>query len=196
MRLTRRAAVAAVALTALAACSTDPNSVAEQAKDGSQKNYISGDGSIQQAAPDKRGDPVELTGTTLDGTAWSIGTTRGKPLVINLWASWCPPCQKEAPAIKEVSEKTAFADTVAFLGINQRESAETAAAQVRAWGHTFPTLSDDGGTALLALQGKAAAMPSTLVLDRDGRIAAWVGGPVTAATLTGLIEDVLAEAPS
>lgn len=196
MRLTRRAAVAAVALTALAACSTDPNSVAEQAKDGSQKNYISGDGSIQQAAPDKRGDPVELTGTTLDGTAWSIGTTRGKPLVINLWASWCPPCQKEAPAIKEVSEKTAFADTVAFLGINQRESAETAAAQVRAWGHTFPTLSDDGGTALLALQGKAAAMPSTLVLDREGRIAAWVGGPVTAATLTGLIEDVLAEAPA
>lgn len=196
MNLPRRAIVIAVAVTALAGCSDDPDSVAGQAKDGSQKNYISGDGSIQQAAPGQRGAPVELTGTTLQGSAWSIGSTRGKPLVVNLWASWCPPCQKEASAIKEVSEKPEFAGTVAFLGINQRESAETAAAQVAAWGHSFPSLQDDGGAALLALQGKAAAMPSTLVLDREGRIAAWVGGPVTAATLTGLIEDVLAEAPA
>lgn len=179
----------------LAACSSDPNSVSNQAKDGSQKNFISGDGSVQVIAPDRRLAPVTLSGTTLGGKSWTSTSARGKPLVVNIWASWCPPCQAEAPAIKAVADKAEFAGTVAWVGLNQRESPQTALAQVQAWGVTFPNLADDGGIALQQLQGRARAMPSTLVLDPQGRIAAFVGGPVSEATLTGMIEDVLAEGP-
>ena len=82
---------------------------------------------------------------------------------------------------------------MAFVGINLREPAANGLAQVAAWGHTYPSLSDRAGTSLLALQGKAAALPSTLVLDPEGRIAARVLGPVTASTLRGMLADVLAE---
>lgn len=194
-----RAAVALLAVLGLGfgvtGCSSDPDSVSGQAKDGSQKNFISGDGTVQVIAPDRRLDPVTFTGTTVDGKPWSTDSTRGKPLVVNIWASWCPPCQAEAPAIKAVADKAEFAGTVAWVGLNQRESPQTALAQVQAWGVTFPNLADDGGIGLQQLQGRARAMPSTLVLDPQGRIAAFVGGPVSEATLTGMIEDVLAEGP-
>lgn len=188
-------ACACLVTPGLAACSSDPNSVSNQAKDGSQKNFISGDGSVQVIAPDRRLAPVTLSGTTLDGKSWTSTSARGKPLVVNIWASWCPPCQAEAPTIKAVSEKAEFAGKVGFVGIDQRESAQTGLAQVQSWGYAFPNLQDDGGIAIQHLQGRARAMPSTLVLDREGRIAAFVGGPVSAATLTGMVEDVLAEGP-
>ena len=79
------------------------------------------------------------------------------------------------------------------MGINYRDGVETATAFLRANEITYPSLEDDGGRTLLALRGKANATPTTLVLDRRGRIAARVSGPVTAATLTGLVNDVLGE---
>jgi hypothetical protein len=84
---------------------------------------------------------------------------------------------------------------VAFVGIDIKESAATAAAFLKANKVTYPSLSDSGsgGQPMLALQGKAAATPSTLVLDRQGRIAARVLGATTVSTLTGLVDDVLAE---
>ena len=195
MRGPSRRAVAGLAMVvALGGCSS--NSVNDRARDGSQENFIVGDSRVQTIAPDQRLEPVALTGTTLDGQPWTIDSTRGKPLVINIWASWCPPCRAEAPAIKAVSESPEFADTVAFVGIDQRESAETGLAQAKAWGHTFPSLTDDGGVAVLALQGRARATPSTLILDPQGRIATYVGGPVTEAMLTGMIQDVLKEGGS
>ena len=70
-------------------------------------------------------------------------------------------------------------------------SAQTGAAYLRSAGVTYPSLQDDGGAALVALQGKASATPSTLVLDQQHRIAARVSGPTTATTLIGLVNDVL-----
>ena len=186
--------LAAATLATLGACSEDPNSIAAQAKSGSQKGFVSGDGRVETIPANRRGEPVELTGKLLDGAPFSSASVRGKPLVINVWASWCGPCAAEAPALKEVSEDPTFTETVAFVGINLREPAANGLAQVAAWGHTYPSLSDRAGASLLALQGKAAALPSTLVLDPQGRIAARVLGPVTASTLRGMLADVLAEA--
>ena len=188
---------AAALLLGTAACTSDPNSVAEQAKTGDQKGYVSGDGAVETIPEADRAEPVELEGTLLDGTAWDSDSARGEVLVINVWGSWCAPCVAEAPDLQKAwSELEADNAPVQFMGINVREDAARGAAFEEKAGITYPSLSDreSGGVLILALQGKAPTTPSTLVLDRDGRIAARVNGPVSASTLRGLIDDVVAGA--
>lgn len=181
--------------TTLAACSEDPNSVAAQAKAGDRKGYVSGDGTIERLAVDQRGAPVTLAGTTLEGQPWSMADRAGTVLVVNVWGSWCPPCIEETPALQKAWEQIqAKGIDVEFIGLDKMESPETGLAFQKANKVTYPSLAYDGGVPLLALQGKATATPTTLVLDRKGRIAARVSGPVSTSTLTGLVDDVLGEA--
>ncbi|GAA6524880.1 TlpA disulfide reductase family protein [Intrasporangium sp. DVR] len=181
--------------TSLAACSEDPSSIAAQAKAGDRKNYVSGDGTIERLAPDNRGAPVRLEGTTLEGEPWSMGSRAGTVLVVNVWGSWCPPCIAETPDLQRAWEQVqADGLDVEFIGLDKMESPATGLAFQKANRVTYPSLAYDGGLPILALQGKATATPTTLVLDRAGRIAARVSGPVTTSTLTALVDDVLAEA--
>ncbi len=175
------------------ACSSDPNSIEAQARSGVQKGYISGDGTIEQLGTDQRGKPVALEGTTLDGKPWSMKGKDGTVLVVNVWGSWCPPCIEETPALQKAHEQLADKD-VEFIGLDIQESPESGLAFQKSNNVTYTSLAYDGGVPLLALQGKVAATPTTLVLDRQGRIAARVSGPVTTATIVGLVDDVLAEA--
>lgn len=187
-------AVAAVLALTLTGCGDDPNSLEAQAKAGDRKGYVSGDGSVERIAPDRRQRPVELAGTTLDGQRWTAATSRGRVLVINVWGSWCGPCVAEAPELQQAWETLSQAGKpVDFMGIDFREDPERGAAFLKAEGITYPSLSDPSGVLILALQGKAPTVPTTLVLDPSGRIAARVNGEVTAATLTGLVDDVLAQ---
>lgn len=186
-------AVGALSL-GVSACSGDANSIAAQARSGDGKGFISGDGSIERVALGQRSTPLALTGTTLQGTSWKVADAKDKVLVLNVWGTWCGPCVAEAPHLQQVwSEMSEAGKPVQFMGINYRDSPETAAAFLRANKIAYPSLQDDGGRTLLALRGKANATPTTLVLDRQGRIAARVSGPVTAATLSGLVNDVLGE---
>lgn len=190
--------VVALGLTLVAgACTDDPNSVAGQAKAGDGKGYVAGDGAVQQLPAAERADAVTLAGTTVDGKPWSMATdAAGKVIVVNVWGAWCAPCVDETPHLQQVWQSySAAGKPVAFVGIDIKEGAATAAAFLKANGVTYPSLSDSasGGQPMLALQGKAAATPSTLVLDRKGRIAARVLGATTVGTLTGLVDDVLAE---
>lgn len=194
--LSRRAVLGGAALAALttAACTQDPNSVAAQAEAGDRKGYISGNGAVEAITPADRGEPVTMTGTLLDGTSWDIESTRGQVLVLNVWGSWCAPCVAEAPDLQKAWEELqAKKAPVSFMGIDFREGAETGAAFVKKAGITYPSLSDEGGVLILRLQGKAPTVPTTLVLDREGRIAARVNGPVDTSTLTGLVDDVVSE---
>lgn len=185
--------VSALALTATA-CGKDPNSIAAQAQDGSRKGYVSGDGSIETIAAGKRAKPVKLSGSTLDGATWSVDQAAGRVVVLNVWASWCPPCEAEAPELKKAADSIASAKKpVTFMGIDTRDNPASGAATASRHGLPYPSLDDQSGTMILALQGKALYPPTTLVLDRTGRIAARVAGQVTATTLTGLVDDVLAE---
>jgi peroxiredoxin len=181
-------------LLALGACSSDPNSIAEQAKKGDQKGYIAGDGSIEQIATGQRLDPITLEGETLDGKPWSSVDQRGKNVVvINLWGSWCPPCIEEMPDFQKVwTDVQAEGLPVQFMGIDFREGPERGAAFVKAQGITYPSLTDESGTLILAF-GKQAptSPPSTIVLDKQGRVAARANGAINATTLRGLIDDVL-----
>lgn len=198
----RRRASAVVAglllgAAALAGCTSDPNSVAEQAKAGDGKGYVAGDGTVQQLALDQRTTTVALAGTTVDGKPWSMAADApGKVVVVNVWGSWCAPCVQEMPHLEQAwTAMSSSGKAVQFVGVSIKESPETSAAFLKANNVTYPSLSDSAsdGQPLLALQGKAAATPSTLILDRQGRIAARVLGATTAATLTALVDDVLAE---
>lgn len=196
LRMPRALAALAAAglLVSLGACSEDPNSIAAQAKSGNRQGYISGDGTLETIAPAKRNKPVRLSGKTLEGTAWSLTDTQGKVVVLNVWASWCPPCEAEAPELKKAAETiSAAGKPVVFMGINTRDNVASAKATAARQGIPYPSLDDRDGLMILALQGKAPTPPVTLVLDPQGRIAARVVGEVTATMVTGLVDDVLAE---
>lgn len=178
----------------VSACSSDAGSIAAQARSGDGKGFVSGDGTIERLGLDQRSAPLTLSGTTLAGAPWKVADAADKILVLNVWGSWCGPCVAEMPHLQQVwSQLSTAGRPVQFMGVNYRDGAETAKAFLRANKVTYPSLEDDGGRTLLALRGKANTTPTTLVLDRRGRIAARVSGPVSAATLSGLVKDVLGE---
>jgi thiol-disulfide isomerase/thioredoxin len=190
LRLARRAtaAMVAAALLALPGCSGgSTSSVADQ-------GFISGDGTVTQLAVSKRTDPVEFRGTTLQGKPFDLRSLRGDVVVVNVWASWCAPCIAEAPGLQRVHAQTE-AEGVRFIGINTEADQAAARAHERRFGVTYPSLAEDGGRVLLRLRGSLppTATPSTLVLDRNGRVAARVIGRVGASTLQSLVDDARAE---
>ncbi|WP_241005308.1 TlpA disulfide reductase family protein [Nocardioides sp. zg-1228] len=159
------------------------------------KGYISGTGVPTEVAPADRGEPVSLTGTDLDGEEVDLADLRGAPVVVNVWASWCPPCIREQPDLNEAAE--ALGDDVEFLGLNIRDaSRDDAAAYVRDLEVPYPSIYSADGAALLPFAGTLTprSIPSTVVLDREGRVAASVNGRVpTTQTLVSLVEAVLDE---
>ena len=173
-----------VASVLLAGCSATGDAVAGQ-------NYRSGDGTVQWLAPGNRHAPVEFRGTTLAGAHFDLTSLRGRVTVVNVWASWCPPCIAEARDLQQVHAATQ-GEGVAFVGIDNESDVDAARAHERRFGVTYPSVRGDGGRVLLSLRGTLppVATPSTLVLDRQGRVAARVLGRVSADTLTGLVDDV------
>lgn len=179
-------------LVVLSGCSGSGDSIADQARAGDNRGYISGDGEIVRYAPDERLEPLTLAGDTIDGGQWDLADHAGDIVVLNKWGSWCPPCVKETPDLVKAWEQIQDMDDVTMVGLNFRESAATGLAFAERSGMTYPSLEDEDGILPLELQGRAQATPTTLVIDGEGRIAAVVSGPLSAATLLGLVEDVRA----
>lgn len=143
----------------------------------------------------ERGAPVELAGTTLTDDFLDVADLRGQVVVINVWGSWCPPCRKEAPILAKLSR--GYADQgVAFVGVDVKDNRAAALAFERTYGITYPSIEDPDGRAVLALSQyvPASAVPVTLVLDAEGRVAARVLGAVREATLRALLDSTLREA--
>lgn len=157
------------------------------------KGYVTGDGVPTEVAPAERGDPIELVGEDLDGEPVDLADLRGEPVVLNVWWSACPPCRVEQPDLNEAAEE--LGDRVSFVGVNIRDaSAEQASAYVRNFEVPYPSLYSPDGQALLPLSLSARSIPSTIVLDADGRIAVTIIGKVPSTlTLTTLVESVLDE---
>ncbi|MFF1385640.1 TlpA family protein disulfide reductase [Arthrobacter sp. NPDC058288] len=185
---------AASAVLLLAGCAA-PDTLAAQARAGDNKNYIAGDGSVSEYAPDGRGAPVEMIGTLFDGEEIKSAGWKGNVTVLNVWYAACAPCRKEAPDLEALHQEFK-SEGVPFYGINVRDTAATAAAFERTFGTTYPSFNDADGRVLLALADHVPprAVPTTLVLDRQGRVAARVLGLAEKSTLKALISSALKEA--
>lgn len=194
---TRSSALVAAAVTGLvllAGCSSGGNTLADEAGNPGNVKWVAGDGQSATFPIGERGEPVTLRGTTLDGEPWAMADQAGKVVVLNVWASYCNPCKIEMPALQKMwVDLQARKEPVQFIGLNRDPSVTNAQAEVRTYGLTYPSLTNDGGRGLLALQGHANALPTTLILDRQGRIAARFSGMIETSTLKALINDALAE---
>ena len=190
-----RALAAAVMISALAltACGSDNDDLAQRASnDGT--NYVAGDGSVQEYAPENRGEPVEFEATLFDGSEVSPERCAGEVTVINFWYAACAPCRVEAPDLQAIHEE--FDDEgVQFYGVNTRDTQATAEAFERNFGITYPSMEDRSGQVMMAMTSYVppSAVPTTLVLDREGRVSARVLGIAEPGTLRALITTALEE---
>ncbi|WP_371781374.1 TlpA family protein disulfide reductase [Streptosporangium subroseum] len=169
------AAAAAALLLAVTGCAGNQGS---QPQTGDTR-FVAGDGKITlfEAADRKVAPAVE--GETLAGDTAALAAHKGKVVVLNFWASWCAPCRAEAPVLKDIAAKTK-ADGVEFLGIDFKDRKAEALAFERSQGTGYPSIFDQPGKVALSFQGTVppAAIPSTLIIDRQGRIAARALGAV------------------
>lgn len=182
--------LAGVATTlALAGCSSSHDSLAQQADAGDSKGYIAGDGSVTEYAEDERSEPVTFTGKLFDGTEVTAESLRGKPVLLNFWYAGCAPCRAEAPHLVKLYEE--FGKKVHFYGANVRDEQGTAEAFEKNFGVTYPSFKDSTGQVLYDLSQfvPAQAVPTTLVLDQQGRVAARVLGQIDESIVRALIKD-------
>ncbi len=181
MKFAFRALAVVIIATLLTSCSGGGTS-------SSQESFVAGNGSVTFIKPEKRIEAPPLSGMTLSGTNYRFVV--GKVAVVNVWASWCSPCRAEAPTLVALANK--YTD-VAFMGILTRDNPATAEAFQRRFALPYPTFIDD--SLLIGFKGSlpANAIPSTVVIDKKGRLAARISGEITVASLTDLIERVSAE---
>ena len=123
--------------------------------------------------------------TTWDGDRVSLRDLRGRVVVLNFWASWCTPCQREAPALQEVWTAVQGQDVI-FLGVTFRDAEEASRAFVQRYGITYANATDERGQ--VSRTYGVLAVPETFVVDREGRVAQIFVGEVDAGTLAAQIE--------
>jgi thiol-disulfide isomerase/thioredoxin len=164
----------------------------EQSQNVGQVGYPTVPRNLTRISPDQRQVLPTVSGPVL-GSNRTISTQdyRGKVVVINVWGSWCPPCRKEAPDLQAASVETK--DVAQFVGITSKDyDPAPAEAFVRSFKITYPSIYDPTGKVLLAFAGELppSAIPSTMIIDREGRLAVRVLSEVSKITLVDMINDV------
>ena len=191
-RWIRAAAVAALSALVLTGCAGN-DQLANQYRSGDNKNYIAGDGTVTEFAAADRGQAVDWAGTLADGSKLSSANLSGVVTVLNFWYAGCAPCRAEAPDLVAIAKQF---PKVQFVGVNVRDASGTALAFERKFKIDWPTVLDaDSGSVVLAFTGIVTpqAVPTTLVIDGKGRVAARVLGRIEAGTLKALIKRVVSE---
>jgi thiol-disulfide isomerase/thioredoxin len=186
--LTTGAAVAALVLSACGSGGTSGGS--------GGSNFVAGKDGISTVAKGSRAEAPDLSGPTVDGKQLDVKDYKGKVVVVNVWGSWCPPCRAEAPNFVKVAKDTA-AKGVQFVGINTRDAnISLAQAFEKQQGVTYPSLYDPTSKLLLRFKKgtlNLQTIPSTIVIDRDGKIAARTLQALSEDKLREMLDPVLAE---
>jgi thiol-disulfide isomerase/thioredoxin len=187
-----RAALAVLAALVLAGCATGTGAV--DVANGGEFRFVAGTPSGEVIPEDQRASAPAFSGTLLGGGTFSSDELAGDVAVLNFWGSWCGPCRVETPEFQQV-----YADVrdqgVQFLGLNVKETSEQFALSfVDRFGIEFPSLYDPRGEVALAFRDYPAdRIPSTIVLDRQGRVAAVYTGEVSQKDLRRVLDRVLGE---
>jgi thiol-disulfide isomerase/thioredoxin len=177
---------------ALTGCSSN-DSLANQYRAGDNKNYIAGDGTVTEFSKENRKAAVAWSGTTVTGETISSKDLAGVVVVMNFWFAACAPCRAEAPDLVALQNEN---KDVQFIGVNVRDSAVTANAFERNFNITWPSIIDsNSGSVLLAFTGIVTpqAVPTTLVIGKDGKVTARVLGKIDKSILGTLIKTAVKE---
>lgn len=185
-----RGLLAAAALLGAASCSS--GAIAQSTPLSNPQGFVSGSYASTYYAPGSRPAAPRVTGTTLTGARFSLAAQRGRLVVLNFWGSWCAPCRREAPVLAALAAhfKTS---PVTFVGDDVEDSPASAQAFERTFGVSYPSLNDPGEQVALAFHGAVppVGVPTTLLIDRSGRIAGRVVGEVSYQGLRALITRIL-----
>jgi cytochrome c biogenesis protein CcmG/thiol:disulfide interchange protein DsbE len=143
-------------------------------------------GTVGEARLQTRPAP-EIALTRFDGGSFSLAEARGKPVLINFWASWCIPCEEEARALERASRL--YRDRVVFVGVNVQDTDENARAFLRRYGVTYPNVRDAGGA--VSVEYGMSGVPESYFVDREGRLVRKWQGPLDEAQLRTFLDDLL-----
>jgi thiol-disulfide isomerase/thioredoxin len=179
------------ALLVLTGCSTGHSAV--DVNNGGEFRFVAGTPAGSVIPVSKRAAAPTFSGTLLDGSRFSSTSLGGKVAVVNFWGSWCPPCRVETPEFQQVYAQDAGRG-VAFLGVNVKDDRQLAQAYLTSHDITYPSLFDPRGEVALAFRDYPAnAIPSTIVLDREGRVAAVYTAQVERADLAKVLDAMTKE---
>ncbi|HEY4419728.1 MAG TPA: TlpA disulfide reductase family protein [Pseudonocardia sp.] len=183
-------AVAAALLLLVAGCSTTKDAVDE----GTNFEFVApgGQTTILYDPPSSRGRAPAISGPSLlhDGQTVGVSDYHGKVVVLNIWGSWCGPCRAEAPELQSLQEQTG----AAVLGIDVRDDRSAATDFVRDRSITYDSIFDPPGRSLAALSGYPRnTVPSTIVIDPQGRVAAVYLTSIRVSELAPLVKRLQAE---
>ncbi|WP_432095209.1 TlpA family protein disulfide reductase [Streptomyces sp. bgisy100] len=182
------AAAAALALTSCLGGGTSGGSAGTK--------FVAGTGGIDTAKKADRQPLPDISGTTLDGKKLNLADYKGKLLVINVWGSWCSPCRLEMPHLVKVAKATK-ADGVEFVGINVRDPNKPPAVKFqKEFGVPYPSLYDPVGKLMLRFPAGSLnpkAIPSTVIVDRDGKVAARALKALSEDELRKALDPLIAE---
>jgi thiol-disulfide isomerase/thioredoxin len=195
-RSARRTAVgvlaAAAVMIGVAAC--DGGATAQDTAVGNGSSFVTGSYSTTVYKLGARPAAPDVTGTTLTGARFRLSADRGSVVIVNFWGSWCTPCREEAPALGALARHFAGA-RVRFMGVDIRDDPASAEAFMRTFRIGYPSLNDPNDMVALDFSGTVppSGIPTTLVIDRSGRIAARIVGPASYSGLMALITQAAAE---
>lgn len=190
------AAVAAVAFAITLSACTSQDAGTQAYLNGEDPGYITSDGAIAEFPEEQRGDPVDFAGVDQEGETIDSEQLRGDVVVVNFWYAACGPCRVEAPYLEEVYEDHKD-DGVAFVGVNTSDLADTAKSFMVDYDVTYPSIIDqqDGAAKrAFALATPINSTPTTLVLDKEGRVAARILGAIDSASVLDTIVTELQDA--
>jgi cytochrome c biogenesis protein CcmG, thiol:disulfide interchange protein DsbE len=145
---------------------------------------VFGSGELVEGKPHAAA-PVRLT--LFSGAAWDLTAQRGTPVLVNFWASWCPPCRQEVPVLQQGWQR--YQHQVAFIGVDVWDTDADAKQFLQSYGATYPNAPDPSGH--VAIDYGLTGVPETFFIDRTGRVVQHFVGPLDEATLDSLLSTLL-----
>ena len=181
------AAMLSVAL--LAGCATP-----ETEFGGDQTGFVAADGSAVVLEVSEREPAKNLSATTVVGdSSWQLSDELGNVVLLNTWGPWCAPCRKEVPILQDIYEEFS-ADGLQVIGMATRTNQPAVSTFITDNNITYPQLADYDSAVMVQLDGvPSTTVPSTVFIDRAGRVAGWALGEVDAALLRSISQSLLEE---